>query len=77
MKILMTACTIDEEGKHFPGEVIEINDAVAEDYLKRGLALPAPEEETKEESGEIETAALAGAPENTLSRRGRKPASTP
>ena len=40
MKILMTAHTRDEHGLHFPGDIIELGDEDAIDYLKRGLALP-------------------------------------
>jgi hypothetical protein len=39
MKIVFTAHTIAENGRHIPGDVIEIHDAAAEDYINRGLAL--------------------------------------
>lgn len=39
MKILMQAHTIDENGRHYPGEEIEVPNEVAVDYINRGLAI--------------------------------------
>lgn len=47
MKILMIAHTNDEEGLHEPGQVIDVRDEIATDYLNRGLALPYKEDKVE------------------------------
>ena len=84
MKIKVVAHTSNKEGQHVPGEIIDIREATALEWIKRGWAIARPDLEEKREDpkpepappddddGEIETAMMPGAPEVALNKRGRK-----
>ena len=77
MKIKVVAHTSDEEGVHFPGEVLDMRTATAEQWILRGWAIrlpadPKPEEAVKEKRV-IETPEDAmPAPENASLKRKKK-----
>lgn len=69
MKIKVCAYTSDEEGEHHPGEIIDLREGTAREWIKRGWAIARPDLE--EPTPKIETAAHTGAPEHALSARGQ------
>lgn len=48
MRIKVVAHTCDEEGSHFPGEYLDMRDATAALWVKRGWAIAIPEEKKPE-----------------------------
>lgn len=84
MWIKICAHTSDEEGQHEPGEILDMREGTAREWVKRGWAIARPdleakpveisqgEQEGESEQDDVETTDFPGAPENALSRRGRK-----
>ena len=62
MKLIARADIRNEDVRCRYGDVIEVSDGVAEEYLRRGLATPIP-------TPKAEVAASSGAPQNAVSRR--------
>lgn len=61
MKVKIVAYTSDEHGAHVPGDVLELNEGEAHEYVKRGWAKhdpelnPKPQPEVKPKAAIIET----------------------
>lgn len=64
MKVRSCAHIFEQDVRARPGEVLDLRDALALDFLKRKLVTPYRE-------SRIETAVGAGAPETAVTRRGR------
>lgn len=47
MKIKVVAYTADEEGQHSPGEILDMREGTALEWIKRGWAIARPDLEEK------------------------------
>jgi hypothetical protein len=74
MKILVTAHTLTEEGAHYPGEVVDLPDELAAEWIERQWAIKHTEKGAVIETPETGTAA-AKKEDASLKRRQAAPKS--
>ena len=56
MKIKVVAYTgPDEEGQHAPGEILDMREGTAREWIKRGWAIARPDLEEKPKEQQVET----------------------
>lgn len=66
MKVKSVAHIFEQDVKALPGDVLELRQPLAEEFLKRGIVIPV------REASPVELAATDGAPETAVARRGRR-----
>lgn len=69
---LLSQCNSLEFGGCNPGDVIDLPDEIAQEWIAKSLALPLPALPEAKKAPAVETAALEGAPETAVGRRSRK-----
>jgi hypothetical protein len=67
MKIKVVAHTSDEEGLHFPGEILDMREGTAKEWIKKQWAIALPVEKKEEPEPVVEAKAeVMEAPEDHM-----------